>query len=70
MTEKFAAIAKEIKEKQEHRPAGAGRHRLDREIGNAVRISREGRRQALGAERPLPRAGSAYRRAGRAAWAR
>ena len=46
------------------RPAGAGRHRLDREVGDAVRISREGRRQAFGAQCPLPRAGSAYRRPG------
>ena len=64
MPEKFAAITQEIKAKQEHRPAGTGRHHLDREIGDAVRISRQGRDQAFGAERPLPRAGGAYRRPG------
>ena len=51
-------------------PAGAGRHRVDREIGDAVGISRQGRHPARGAERPLPREGSAYRRPGRARSAR
>ena len=46
-------------------PAGAGRHGLDREVGDAVRVLRQGRHPALGAQRPLPRAGSAYRRPGR-----
>ena len=45
-------------------PAGAGRHRVDRKVGDAVRISREGRRQAFGSQCPLPRAGGAYRRPG------
>ena len=49
-----------------HRPAGAGRHRQHREIGNAERISRAGGHQARGAQRPLPRERGAYRRAGRA----
>ena len=53
-----------------HRPAGPGRHRLDREIGAALRISQEGEDQARGAERPLSRAGSAYRRPGGPARAR
>ena len=39
--DKFAAIAKSIKEKQDDRPAGAGRHRLDREVRAALRIPQE-----------------------------
>src|SRR5438034_1369686 len=57
-------------------PSGAGRHRLDREVGKAVGHARsprpearhvDGRRsgQARGAEREVPRAGSRVRRAGR-----
>jgi preprotein translocase subunit SecA len=45
-------------------PAGAGRHRLDREVRAAVRIPQQGRRQARRAERPFPRERSAYRGAG------
>jgi preprotein translocase subunit SecA len=58
--EKFAAIAKLIEEASAKRPAGAGRHHLDREeSGTAEGIScdKEGR-PAQRAERPLPRAGS------------
>ena len=52
------------------RPAGAGRHGVDRKVGDAVRISRGRGHQAFGPERPLPRAGGAYRRPGRAGWGR
>ncbi len=45
-------------------PAGAGRHRLDREERIALRIPQEGRRRARRSERAPPRAGSAHRRAG------
>ena len=65
--EKFDAIAKLIEECQRARPAGAGRHGVDREVRTAVGIAEEGRRQAQRAQRPLPRAGSAYRGPGRAA---
>ena len=68
--DKFGAIAKAIKEKSRSRPAGAGRHGVDREERAAVRIPRKGRGQAQRAERPLPRDGSPYRRPGRPAAAR
>ena len=41
ITDKFAAIAKEIKAQAGEGPAGAGRHRFDRKVGDAVRISRQ-----------------------------
>ena len=52
----------------EARPAGAGRHDLDREVGNARRSAEaKGHRQHAGAQCALPRAGSPdHRRCGRA----
>ena len=47
-----------------HGPAGPGRHRVDREVGDAERIPREGRHSPRGPQRPLPRERGAYRRAG------
>ena len=41
--------------KERYRPAGAGRHGLDREVRAALDLPRQGRRQARGAQRPLPR---------------
>ncbi len=49
----------------ERGPSGAGRHRLDREVGAPVRDAQEARRQARRAEREIPRAGSGDRRPGR-----
>ncbi len=44
---------------QEARPAGAGRHDLDRKVRNAGRAAaQQGHRRHAGAQRPLPRAGS------------
>ena len=51
----------------EARPADAGRHHLDREIGNPLRAPEEGQGPAPGAQRPLSRAGGAYHRPGRRA---
>jgi hypothetical protein len=47
------------------RPAGAGRHHLDRDLGAAVRHAEEGGHPARGAERQAARARSADRRPGR-----
>ncbi len=46
-------------------PAGARRHRVDREVRAALVDAQEARHQARGAEREVPRAGSRDRRAGR-----
>ena len=46
-------------------PAGAGRHRLDREVGAAVEAAQAARHQARRPQREVPRAGSRDRRAGR-----
>ena len=63
--EKWNAIVEDIIEQQNDGPAGAGRHRLDREVRAAVEHAQEARRQARRAEREVPRAGSRDRRPGR-----
>ena len=64
ITDKFAAIAKEITRAAGEGPAGPRRHRLHRKVGDAVGIPGARRHQAFGAERPLPRERGAYRRPG------
>ena len=49
------------------RPAGAGRHDVDRELRAAVAVPRKGKAAAPGAERQAARARGRDRRAGRAA---
>ena len=52
----------------ERGPPGAGRHRVDREVGASVRHAQEARHQAHRAEREVPRAGSRDRRPGGTPW--
>ena len=66
ITDKFQAIAKEIRQAPGHWPAGAGGHRQHREIGNAVANFSSRKDQARGPQRPLPRKRGAYCRPGRA----
>ena len=67
MPEKFAAIAEEIKAKQElGQPVLVGTVSIEKSE-MLSEYPREGRHQAFGPQRPLPRAGSAYRRPGGAA---
>ena len=56
--EKYEAIIDTIKEARARKPAGAGRHHLDREIGSAGRHAEGQERSAQRAECPLSRAGS------------
>ena len=49
----------------EERPAGAGRHGVDRKVGTAVEAPQASRHPARRAEREVPRAGSRDRRPGR-----
>ena len=67
ITDKFARHRQGDQGQAGDRPAGPGRHGVDREVGDAVRIPRPRGDQAFGAQRPLPRERSAYRRPGRAA---
>jgi preprotein translocase subunit SecA len=65
--DKFAAIAKLIREKQSKgQPVLVGT--VSSKSRTAVGIPQQGRGQAQRAERPLPRDGSAYRGAGRPPW--
>ena len=64
MTDKFAAIAKAIKEKQElGQPVLVGTVSIEKSELLSEYLEKA-RRQARGAQRPLPRAGGAYRRPG------
>ena len=65
--EKFKAIINAHRGVPKPRPAGAGRHHLDREVGDARRDAQEGEGAAPGAQRPLPRAGGVHHRPGRRA---
>ena len=65
--EKYEAVATLIDEARAKRPAGAGRHHLDREKRDDQRPAEEEKGAARGAERALPRAGSRDRVAGRRA---
>ena len=68
--EKYRAIITTDQGGAEARPADAGRHHLDREVGDPLGIPEEGQGPAPGPERPLSRAGGAYHRPGRRAWRR
>jgi preprotein translocase subunit SecA len=50
------------------RPAGAGRHVFDRKSELLSEFLKKEKGEAQRAQRPLPRTGSAYRRAGRPPW--
>ena len=70
ITDKFAAIAKEIRERQEKgQPVLVGTVSIEKSEMLSEFLATGGH-QARGAERPLPRERSAYRRAGRAGSAR
>ena len=62
--DKFDAIIEDIRDCVDARPAGAGRHDLDRNLGVAVEAAREAEDSARGAEREAARARSHDRRAG------
>ena len=65
MTDKFAAIAKAIKEKQEiGQPVLVGTVSIEKSEMLSEYLEQRGH-QAFGAQRPLPRERSAYRRPGR-----
>ena len=69
-TDKFAAIAKEIKAQAGDRPAGAGRHRLDRKVGDAVRIPRARKASSTRCSTPASTSRKRISSPRRAAWAR
>ncbi len=68
--EKYEAVATADRRGARKGSAGAGRHHLDREKRDDQRPAEEEKSAARGAERPLPRAGSRDRVAGRAHRAR
>ena len=70
MVEKFAAITDEIRAKQEiGQPVLVGTVSIEKSEVLSEYLE-QGRDRAQGAQRPLPRERGAYRRPGRAAWAR
>ncbi len=64
--EKFEAVLDEIQEHHASGPPGARGHHLDREVGAPLDAPEEGRDQARGAQREVPRARGGDRRPGRA----
>ena len=53
--------------RQPARPADPGRHHLDRQVGDPLRVAAQAEGSAPGSERPLPRAGGVHHRPGRRA---
>ena len=62
---KYDAVVDDIAERQQERPAGAGRHRVGREVRAPLRAAQEARRPAHGPERQAARRRGQDRRAGR-----